>query len=219
MDERIVPLRSLFARPEPALPSAAPEAVIDPRVEIEAERARIFKLSRDEGYAAGMKQAAEEIERRSLQAEKAVAAAHAVEGARLRDANEQLAHLLIAVPDAVAGLDERIEPLAVEAAFMATLRVLGEGAARRPLIVDVCRQALLEYRQRPVTLRVCAQDSDAVSALSDEASVKVLSDEHLAPGQCRLETHKGLYDTSLEVRLNSLLQGFLAAVRPGGRVA
>lgn len=219
VDDRIVALSALFARPMPATPAATVQVVVDPQVEIEAERARIFKAARDEGHAAGMRHAEEEIKRRSRDAENAIAADHAMEGGRLRDASEQMTRLLRALPEAVSRIEDEIEPQVVEAAFMATLRVLGEAAARRPLIVDICRQALVEYRQRPIALRVAEQEREALAFLADEGAVTVVADARLMPGQCRLETRKGLYDTSLEVRLQALLRGFLSALRRGEDIA
>lgn len=219
VDDRIVALSTLFARPKPVNPTATAQLFVDPRVEIEAERTRIFKAARDEGYAAGIKRAEEEISRRSREAESAIAADHAVEGRRLQDANEQMARLLRALPEAVSGIEDEIEPQVVEAAFMATLRVLGDAATRRPLIVDICRQALVEYRQRPIALRVAEQERDAVAFLAEEGAITVVADARLVPGQCRLETRKGLYDTSLEVRLQALLRGFLNALRSREGVA
>lgn len=218
-DDRIVALSALFARPKPATPTATVQVVVDPRVEIEGERIRIFKAARDEGYAAGIKHAEEEIKRRSREAETAIAADHAKESGRLRDANEQMAQLLRSLPEAVWKLEDEIEPQVAEAAFMATLRVLGDVATRRPLIVEICRQALVEYRQRPIALRVAEQERDAVAFLAEEGAVTVVADARLIPGQCRLETRKGLYDTSLEVRLQALLRGFLSALRSGEGVA
>ena len=211
-DDRIVALSALFSRPAPAQPAATATAV-DPRMLLETERVRTLKAAQDDGYAAGMKLAENEINKRAGKAEQAITDTHAAEGQRLREANEQLARLLRAVPEAMAENDAQMEPIVVEAAFIATLRVLGEVATQRPLIVDVCRQALNEYRLRPVVLRVAADEAETLAALVEDGAVRIAADAHLMTGQCRLETHKGLYDTSLEVRLESLLQGFLRALR------
>ena len=217
-DDRIVALSALFSRPAPAQP-AATAVVVDPRVLLEAERARMFKAAQDDGYSAGMKLAEDEISKRVSKAEQAIADTHAAEGQRLREANEQLARLLRAVPEAMAENDAQMEPIAVEAAFAATLRVLGEVATQRPLIVEVCRQALDEYRLRPVVLRVAADEAEALADLVEDGAVRIVADAHLMAGQCRLETHKGLYDTSLEVRLEALMQSFLRALRAKERAA
>ena len=92
-------------------------------------------------------------------------------------------------------------------------------ASRRPLIAEICRQALVEYRQRPIVLRLAEQEADAVAYLAEEGAVTVVADAHMKPGQCRLETRKGSYDTSLEVRLQALLHGFVGATRSGDGIA
>ncbi|MGH8077582.1 MAG: FliH/SctL family protein [Lysobacter sp.] len=212
-DDRIVALSALFSRSEPTPSVTTTEPVIDPRVRIEAERARIFETAQDDGYAAGMKRAEDEINKRIEKAENAIASAHAAEGKRLQEANARLARLLSAVPEAVAENDAQLEAIVSEVAFAATLRVLGETATQRPLIADVCRQALDEYRQRPVVLRVAADEVEALVELVEDGAVRIAADAHLLAGQCRLETHKGLYDTSLEVRLEALMHGFLRALR------
>lgn len=216
-DDRIVRLSTLLARPAPIEQVPSPEPVIDLRAQAEAECEQLFKLAQENGYAAGMKLAADEISKRVGNAEQAIAVAHAAEGKRLREANEHLARLLRTLPEAVAENEAQLESITVEVAFAATLRVLGEVAIQRPLIENVCRQALDEYRQRPVVLRVSGDDVQALAGLVEDGAVRVVADVHLSEGQCRLETHKGLYDTSLEVRLESLMQGFLRALRAKGR--
>lgn len=212
-DERIVGLSAFFSRPAPVPPTTVTEPAVDPRARIEAERGRIFEAAQEDGYAAGIKRAEDEISKRIAKAEQAISSAHASEGKRLEEANARLARLLRAVPEAVADTDAQMEPVAAELAFAATMRVLGEIAAKRPLIADICRQALDEYRLRPVVLRVAADEVEALADLVEDDVVRVVADVSLTAGQCRLETHKGLYDTSLEVRLEALMQGFLRIVR------
>lgn len=211
-DQRVLALSALLTRPTAV--HAPSEPVVDPQVALEAERARIFEQARNAGHAAGLKQAEAEIAQRAAEAERSVKAAHAAETAQLAQSKQRLARLLDAVPDAVAEFDEQLEASVVEATFAAVTRVLGELAAERDLIVRVCEQALAECRQRPAVLRVGGDAVELVSELAGD-ELRVLGDDALPPGQCRIETASGRYETSLELRLEALKQALLRSLSAG----
>jgi flagellar assembly protein FliH len=202
--------------PSPADATPADVAAPDPQALLEQERQRVLESATREGHALGLKQADEAIRAAVAKAERQVEEAHAAERERLLAANRQMQELLRSLPRVVAEADAGLEAVAVEAAFASLLRLLGEAASQRSLVADTCRLALLEYRQRPVVLRVAVDDVEAVADLADAEAVRVVGDARLAAGQCRLETHKGLYDTSLEVRLEGMKQAFLRALRAEG---
>lgn len=201
-------------------PAAAPNATPsqprpDPAAELERERKAIFERAEAEGLKRGLQRADEQILASQQKAEARIEQAHAAQTRKLDNANAQLAALLKAWPAAADELDQRLETLSLDIAFACVTRLLGEIGADGELMKRLCRQALSEYRQRPVTVRVAAADVEAVSELASDAEVRVIADARLSPGQCRLETHKGLYDTSLEVRLDALKQALLRSVDGG----
>lgn len=195
-----------------AVPERAHDSTPDPAQLLQAERKMVQQQARDEGYAQGLAGAGEEIAKRIAAAERRVADAHSAELERLRTASERLEVMLREVPDAVLELEQRFEPVVVEAVYAAVLRLIGDVAAQGGLLEQVCRQALSEYRQRPVVMRVAPSDMAQVQSLTDGNAVRVEVDALLMPGQCRLETHKGLYDAGVDVRLDALKQALLRSL-------
>lgn len=199
--------------PQPAIETP------DPAELLEAERRQVLQAAEEAGFAQGQARAEQEIQARAQAAEQRAGEACAEAEKRLVETNGQLALLLRNLPDAVAGLEARMEPLLVEVAYAAVTRMLGTAAGDGELIERLCRQALAEFRQRPVVLRVSPRDRDAVAGLAGDADIRIEPDALLGPGQCRLETHKGLYDTGLEARLEALAQALLQGLQEGGEAS
>jgi flagellar assembly protein FliH len=218
-DARIVDLASVLREPPPTREVQVVEPAPDPRLLLEQERLEVLTAAREQGQAEGLARAEHEIRTRAEAAEREVVAAHAAETARLQAANARLLMLLETLPQALQQVDARVEEIAVEASYVAVLQLLGETATERDLMTRVCQRALVDYRQRPVVIRVSTEDTPALSELADGDVVKIAADPRLVPGQCQLETHKGLYDTGLEVRLEALKQAFLRALACTERAA
>lgn len=213
----VVPLSAFLTTPQPAAPAATvPATEPDPLELLAQERLRVLDAARQEGYKQGTAEADDAIRKAVLQAEEQVLRANADESERLSAANQRVTQLLRSLQAALVDNDDRIEALATEVAFSALVRVLGIAATDRKLLADLCRQALGEFRQRPVVLRVATDEAAAVQQLAAEDDVRVVSDPQLIAGQCRLETHKGVYDTSIEARLEAIKQAFLNALAAGG---
>lgn len=194
------------------VPERAHDSVPDPAQLLQAERETVLQQARDEGHAQGLANAEEEIAGRIAAAERRIADAHGAELERLRAASESLEAMLRDVPGAILELEQRFEPVVVEAVYAAVLRLIGDVEAQGGLLEQICRQALSEYRQRPVVVRVAPSGMAQVQSLADGNAVRVEADTLLMPGQCRLETHKGLYDAGLEVRLDALKQALLRSL-------
>jgi flagellar biosynthesis/type III secretory pathway protein FliH len=113
----------------------------------------------------------------------------------------------------ISALDERLDEVVVETAYAALVRMLGSVAAEGTLMRELCVQALLDYRQRPVVLKVAPGAVADVVELAEPDAIRVVADARLAMGECRLETHKGDYETGIEVRLEGLKQAFLRSLR------
>ncbi|QDH70145.1 FliH/SctL family protein [Marilutibacter alkalisoli] len=187
----------------------------DPVVQLEVERERVLQAARNEGYAQGVAEAEVEVQTRVAGAELKALEALDRERTRLAETNERLVGLLEALPAAVDELESRLEQVVIEATFASVTRLLGNAAVEDKLIAQVSRQALEEYQQRPVVVRVSPLTGHGAPELDAISGVSVEVDARLLPGQCRLETHKGVYDAGLDVRLEALKRALLDAVRAG----
>lgn len=210
---RIVSLSTLLVPTVREVAVDAPSDAPDPAEQLRQEAERVVQAAREQGLREGRAQAEAEIARASEDARRAVIAAHADEQARLESAHADAARLLRALEALPAERDGAMEDLVVEVAYAAVLRVLGATSVETPLLHALCRQALADMTQRPVVVRVHPLDADAVAALADGSDVRIEADARLQRGQCRLQTRRGDYDTSLEERLDALKLAFLAGLR------
>jgi flagellar assembly protein FliH len=219
-DAQIVGLGELL-RPRPAAlrgpdtePESAPLEPVqpDPRVLLDQERARVLDAARKEGYAAGMREAEKTIDARARASEAAWEEKFRKETDRLSEAAKTLESLAKALPNALSTIERDAETLVVQATFEATTRLLADAAVDDALVLAYCREALAKYAMRPVVLRVHPGASAVVKSALSEADVRVEGDPRLAAGQCRVESMKGLYEISLEHRMDALKQELLAAL-------
>lgn len=204
---RIMGLRELLM--EPAV-SATPEAEVvepgpDPVALLEQERQRVRADAEKKGYAEGMAKAEKAIEAAREQARQDVEAAHAGARETLEAATAGLQGVIEALNERIAELDAASERLAVDVAAAAVARILGQAYVDSEAMVAICRQALEEYRQRPVVIRLSVEDLDMVrSEVAALGDVTIEVDSALKRGQCRLETDRGWYDTSLVTRFEAI---------------
>lgn len=220
-DAQIVGLGELL-RPRPAVlrgPDAEPETAPlaepvqpDPRVLLDQERTRVLDAARKEGYAAGMREAEKAIDARARASEAAWEEKFSKETERLARAAKVLEDLAKTLPDALSTIERDAEVLVVQATFEAATRLLANIAIDDALVLAYCREALAEYAMRPVVLRVHPGASAVVKSTLSEVDVRVEGDPRLAAGQCRVESMKGLYEISLEHRMDALKQELLAAL-------
>lgn len=212
-DARIVGIGEHLLRPQPASMSG-PDPAPDPAALLHAERERVLAEARTQGFADGMRSAETEIQARARAAEAKVEQSHAAETERLRAANERMAAWLRDLPEAVVAWETQTADMASEIAYVALVRLLGERAADdASWMVELCRQALAESRLRPVVVRVAKSQSAGLAVLAEGDNIRIVGDAELAPGDCRLETHRGLYDSGLEIRLEALKQALLRGLR------
>lgn len=210
-DVRVVSLEALL-RPVEAQAIEVVAAAADPIARLAEERASVLQAAEEQGYAEGIARAEKQIAAAVARAEAAVEQQNAYELDRLQRANARVARLLEHLPVSIQDAEARMEEVALEVAYAAVLRLLDASRADRTLIAALCRQALDDYGQRPSSLQVAPSDADDIAVLAAEANVRVEADPRLAPGQVRLATHKGMYETSLEIRLEQLKQAFLRGV-------
>jgi len=202
-ERRIVPLSAALSPPAP-LQEAAPIEVPDPAARLREEAERMFQAAREQGLAEGRALAEAEVHEAREQARRAVRAEHAAEQARLETATTDAMRLLETLAQGVAGLEHELEDAVVEIAYAAVLRILAVVAVDEDLVRALCRQALSDVVQRPAVLRLHPDDAELATALADGSDVRIEADKRLAPGQCRVQTRRGDYDTSLADRLETL---------------
>jgi flagellar biosynthesis/type III secretory pathway protein FliH len=215
-DGRIHALDALLRESGGDIADARGHAAANVANALASERERVLEIARQQGHAEGMARAQGEIESAAENARQAITAANAAESERLEACNERARALVRALEVELARMDGELEEVAIQAAYAAVLRMLDAARVERSVVADMCHIALDEYRQRPVVLRVAAEDAAYVAATFDDASLQVEPDLQLPRGHCRLETYKGTYGTSVEERMEALKQAFLGALNGAG---
>lgn len=210
---RIVSLSTLLVPPVREAIADVPRDTPDPAEQLQRDAERVLEAAREQGLREGRAQAEAEIARACDDARRTVLAAHADEQVRLEAAQAEAARLLRMLETLPPDRDRATEDLVAEVAYAAVLRVLGATSVEMPLVRALCQQALADMTQRPVVVRLHPLDIEAVVALADGGDVRVEADARLQRGQCRLQTRRGDYDTSLEERLDALKLAFLAGLR------
>lgn len=124
---------------------------------------------------------------------------------------EQLESLMRHLMEPIAEQDNQLE-----ASLVVLVQHLAEQVIRRELQQDssqlrgVLREALklLPMGAENVRIHVNPQDFDLIKALRDrhEESWKILEDEGLLPGGCRIETEHSRIDASIETRMTQAIK-------------
>lgn len=102
------------------------------------------------------------------------------------------------------------EQLAIEIAYTALLRLLGEKAQERTLLAALCHHASAELASAPTRIRLAPVDVELVAGLTDE--VEVVADPRLMPGSLVLGTPRGEVHAGLEIRLEAIKRALLEAL-------
>jgi flagellar biosynthesis/type III secretory pathway protein FliH len=196
-----------FDRPlvvgERAAEGAVPvESSQDSAQVMQAQLQEAFEQARKRGEAQGLREAETTLAKRVHEVESRLRNEHATALARVEDERVRLARVLSSLDGALASHAQASEELAVEVAYAAALRLLGERAADRSLMTDYCRTVLREYGHPPATLMV--SDLDLELLQDSELGVPVEADRRLGPGQCVIETARGRIECGLDVRLDAL---------------
>jgi flagellar assembly protein FliH len=214
---RIIPLREWLENQQEDHTEKREDASSDDTCDaIEVARVQVFETAWKEGFESGMAEAKERIESRAESAERQWKSKYAEEIERMSSASARLKALETPMTGAVEALERRIESLVIEVAFAAVSRIVAAAAKDRRMVIDICREALAEYAIRPVLLMVSRSDLDAVRSVFTDSDIRVESDPRLSAGQCRLESAKGLYDASIEHRLEVLRQSFIDCINDRG---
>jgi flagellar assembly protein FliH len=162
----------------------------------------------DDGLADGQQAGRAEVEAIETQLREALAAAELNK--------ERWSAALAALAEAfqTARVRERAaaEEVAVEVAFAALCRLLGEAHAEGQLVAGLCRTLLAESRlASPARLHLAPQDVPADSA--HLPGLQVVPDPQLSPGMCLIRTDEGDLEGGIESRLSDMQETFLAVLR------
>lgn len=103
----------------------------------------------------------------------------------------------------------RAEEIAIEVAYSAVVRVLGEEYDAGDLMPNLVRHAMKELTAEVDSIVLSKDDADALSQID---GVQVVVDPHLQSGQCRLQTRFGSRDIGLDVRLDMLRMALLTGL-------
>ena len=207
-DVAAAPLWTGPAPAEPAAP-AADASIRDAHRQMEAQQAAAVERGYQEGHARGLTQAQERVRQETQawqqQRERELDAARE----QFEHARKRLESLTRQLPMQIAAEAARAEELAIETAYAAVTRLLGAGYVERSLMPALVRHAMGSLEMDVDTILLSAQD---VELLQGMEGMNVAVDARLMPGQCRLETRLGSYDTGLDVRLDMLRQALLSGL-------
>lgn len=171
------------------------------------EREQVLEAARQEGQAKGLAEAEADVSRRVEAIASRLEAEHQAAMERLQARASAVSKLADGLAAAVSDHASVAEEVAVEAAFAAVLRILGDKATERSLVREVCQQALAARGAGMATLRLSPADREGLDI--DAIDLQVVADPSLAPGQCILESTRGASDTGLDVRLEAMKRAFL----------
>jgi len=183
-------------------------------VEAEVEEHR---FGFEQGYRDGLRQARAEVEVVAAQA-------RAELEQQTQDALDEAKHALRAEQDRLATVADALssaleedrrwaESAAVEMAYAALLRVLGDKAAERTLVAALCEQGRRELGSEVVSVRMAEADAAVLQGLV--TGIPVMADASLPAGSCVLESRRGRFDAGLDARTQQLRHALLAALHGG----
>jgi len=187
---------------EPAAP--------DPAEALRARQAHMLEEARELGHRQGMADAEREIAQRVENIESRLRVEHEAAIVQLHAREERVQQFADALQSALDVHARDAEMLAVEVAFAAVIRLLGEKSADRSLMLDLCRAVVREYGHPPATLRVSEADLSLFETNTLDIPVEV--DRRLVAGQCVIDTARGQFETGLDIRLAALSKALLATI-------
>ena len=182
-------------------------------VEAEALQRRqqdAFEEAKAKGYEAGQRDAEREIAREVNKLSVDLQRQHDASVAKLDAERKRLGELAQSISRATESFAANSELIAVEVAYAAVIRLLGEKAVDRSLMVDLCRTIVREHGHPAATLRLGELDFAMLQDM--EVGIPVEIDRRLSPGRCVIDSPRGQIESGLELRLHALTQGLLVAL-------
>ena len=193
--------------------ASAVEINVDKAAEDKARREADYKAALDSGFrkgqAEGLAKAQEAVRAQAAARQKEHEAELGRAQAQCEQARRSFETLAGNLKMLISAESRRAEELAVEVAFSAVARLIGKAYADGTLIADLVRHAMLEVDAEVDAVLVSGQDA---ALLGEVEGVSIVVDGRLLPGQCRLQTRLGSYDTGLDVRLDMLRTALLSGL-------
>lgn len=183
--------------------------------QIEAQQAAdIYKQAYLDGFDAGHTDGEQAARMALLEAEKEARTMTQTACETMRDWRLRVVSLAESFAQAEARLHLEMEALAVEVAFAATCRVVGELHAKHELVTAFCREAVKELQLTPTQLRVSPPDHQQL--VEKNLQMPCISDPALGAGGCLIETELGEVETGVETRMQAVLRALLDSMRRDG---
>lgn len=201
--------RKLLGRQESGVVSKT-DASLAEVTRAQDQQVQLFEQARERGLAEGRKHAEQEIQKRVDEIEARLLQAHQKAVAELKTQQELFQKLLAGLNAAVLKHADDAEAVAVEVAFASVVRLLGDKAADRSLIAELCAAVASEYGHGAATLHV--SEADRLMFESVKIGVDIAVDRRLKSGQCIIETTRGQFDCGIDVRLEALKKAFLSGL-------
>lgn len=211
------------SRPQPAQPRPTPEPV-DPDRMIQLARKRAVDQGYAEGHTAGYAQGLEQGRADGLRAgheagyAEGHAAGHAAGAEAAREAAQQLDTLVQACATAINGLEADMGQAMVTLATRIAEHVLHSTLKDQPdRLLDLVSELVRTEpgHTAPVQLILHPADADRVRAWlqsdPDAATWRIVTDDGITPGGCRVATAFGEIDATLETRWNRAMAALGAA--------
>ncbi|MGH8050443.1 MAG: FliH/SctL family protein [Arenimonas sp.] len=174
------------------------------------QQVQLFDQARERGLLEGRKNAEQEIQKRVEEIEARLMQAHQKAVAELRAQQELFQKLITNVKTSITQHANEAEAIAVEVAFASVIRLLGDKAAERSLVAELCATVANEYGHDAATLHV--SEADRVMFESVNIGMPIEVDRRLQSGQCIIETTRGQFDCGIDVRLEALKNAFLSGL-------
>lgn len=177
----------------------ARHASLEEQVKADAE------AGRSQGYERGVSQAREDVTR------------------ELKKQAAELHQLQKLFSSSLEGQLAQVDDYAVDIAFAALARLIGERSAEEGFTRAVVAQALSTVRgARKVAVHVSQQDFKLMGRLSEElgtdgrfSEIQFVPDPRVTVGGCMIETDTGVWDARLETQLQRLRDAIDVAVKSG----
>ena len=160
----------------------------------------MFEQAREEGYEAGMKEAARHIRD------------------EIDSAMAQIGALANGLEEARQDLYREIEDTAVEVIFTCVTRILGRAATDRKLAVEMVQNVIGQVKDRErLLVRVSPKDYEIVqaelqrsgSAGQFHSNFQLVADQLVQLGGCVVESDAGSLDARLEIQIKHLKDALL----------
>jgi flagellar biosynthesis/type III secretory pathway protein FliH len=169
-----------------------------------------FAKAKEQGLAEGRLAAEAELAKRIQAAEARLRESTEAALKKLEEERARLLSLAASIEAAVSRHALDSEELAVEVAYAALVRVLGDAAREHSLIPDVCRAIVREYGHPTATLRV--SDLDLPLLADVDLGVPVEADRRLSAGEAVIDTARGQFECGLDVRLAAIASTLAATL-------